>query len=290
LLAAAFAAAVFIVSTAPAGAQVAGKNAPKADAKAKAKAATQVPAGGAGGAAYPQRPLAPAEMIARGKAIYQAQCSFCHGDDARGGDMGNNLIRAQIVLNDDAGEKLIPVLSRSEGVENTLMPRFTFTEAQIADIAAFLHSFRVNGYDGSRNRPDTIVVGDAQAGQQFFTQRCGSCHSATGDMKGIAAKFADPRTLQQRWINPAGGGRGITVTPTTVTVTQGSEKITGKLVRIDDFLVSLTMDDGTPRTFRRDGDNPRVEVHDPFQPHKDLLKTYSDKNIHDVTAYLVTLK
>ncbi|MEO8097443.1 MAG: c-type cytochrome [Acidobacteriota bacterium] len=291
-LAAAVAAAILIAGTAPAGAQNAGKNPPKADAKAKqAKAAPVViPAGGAGGAAYPQRPPAAADMIARGKALFEAQCGFCHGEDARGGDMGNNLIRAQVVLNDDSGEKLVPVLMRGEGVEGTLMPKFNFTDAQIADIAAFLHSFRVNGYDGSRVRPETILVGDAQAGQQFFTQRCASCHTGASDLKGIATRNTDVRTLQQRWLNPSGGGRGIVVTPTTVTVTAGAEKVNGRLVRIDDFLVSLTTADGIPRTFRRDGDNPKVEVHDPFQPHKDLLKVYTDKNIHDVTAYLVTLK
>ena len=204
--------------------------------------------------------------------------------------MGNNLIRAQVVLNDDSGERLAPVLNRGEGVEGTLMPKFSFTSAQIAELAAFLHSFRVNGYDGSRNRPETILVGDAQAGQQYFTQRCASCHAGATELKGIATRFPDVRTLQQRWLNPSGGGRGIVVTPTTVTVTTGAEKVQGRLVRIDDFLVSLSTADGTQRTFRRDGENPKVEVRDPFQPHKDLLKTYSDKNIHDITAYLVTLK
>ncbi len=110
-------------------------------------------------------------------------------------------------------------------------------------------------------------------------------------MKGIAARIADARTLQQRWIMPSGGGRGGgQATPVTVTVTVGGKKIEGRLGRIDDFIVTLTEADGTPRTFRRDGDNPKVEVHDPLQPHKDLLRVYSDKDIHDVTAYMVTLK
>ena len=79
--------------------------------------------------------------------------------------------------------------------------------------------------------------------------------------------------------------------PTTVTVTTASgQKVEGRLVRIDDFMVTLTDADGTPRTFRRDGDVPKVEVHDPMKPHRDLLPVYTDKDIHDVTAYLVTVK
>lgn len=288
LILAASVACIVAVGVNPAGAQNAGKN--KADAKAKAAAPAPLPTGGGGGAAYPQRPLAPADVRARGEALYKAECGFCHGEDARGGDMGNNLIRSQIVLNDDEGERIAPVLTRGEGVEGTMMPKFSFNQTQIADLAGFLHSFRVNGYDGSRNRPETIVVGNAQAGQAFFGQRCASCHSVTGDLKGIATRITDARTLQQRWINPGAGGRGVTTRLTTVTVTMNGQKIEGTLVRIDDFVVTLTQADGRQRTIRRDGDIPKVELKDPYAPHKELYTVYTDTNIHDVTAYLVTLK
>jgi small nuclear ribonucleoprotein (snRNP)-like protein len=97
---------------------------------------------------------------------------------------------------------------------------------------------------------------------------------------------------------PGGGGRGggrggasFNVPPTTVTVTLASgQKVEGRLVRIDDFIVVLTDTDDTQRTLRRDGEVPKVEIHDPLKPHKDLLPTYTDKQIHDLTAYLVTLK
>ena len=81
------------------------------------------------------------------------------------------------------------------------------------------------------------------------------------------------------------------VKPTTVTVTLASgEKVEGRLDRLDDFIVALTLADGTRRTFSTNGDIPKVEIHDPLQPHKDLLRSYSDADIHNVTAYLVTLK
>jgi YD repeat-containing protein len=93
------------------------------------------------------------------------------------------------------------------------------------------------------------------------------------------------------------GGRGAGPTapaktiPITVTVTpDNGAKVEGRLGRIDDFIVTLTQADGNTRTFRRDGDSPKVEVHDPLQPHKELLRVYSDKDIHDITAYLVTIR
>ena len=272
-------------ATAPAGAQNAGK-AKQAAKQVKAAA----PKGGGGGGAYPERPPAPPDVIARGKALFEKECGFCHGEDARGGDMGGNLIRSQIVMNDGSGDRLAPVLLRGEGVEGTLMPKFNYTTAQIADLAGFLHSFRVNGYDISRKRPETIVVGNAREGEAFFQARCTSCHAAAGDLKGVATRFADARTLQQRWLMP-GGGRGGGGAPVTVTVAPMiGPNVTGRLVRIDDFIVTLALDDGSQRTFQRDGDVPRVEIHDPIQAHRELLRVYADKNIHDVTAYLVTLK
>ncbi len=252
--------------------------------------AAQAGRGGGGGGAYPQRPPGDPAVVARGKALYDVNCAQCHGSDARGDDGGPNLIRSPLLLNDNNGELIAPVLQNGRLPEG--MPKFDFSATQIADIAAFVHTFRVAGYDVSRNRPATIVVGDAKAGEAYFNSNCGSCHSATGDLKGLAMKITDPRSLQQRWLMPTGSGRGGGPSaPTIVTVTQPSgQKLEGRLVRIDDFLVSLTEADGTPRTVRRDGDTPKVELHDPIQAHRDLLHVYTDKDIHNVTAYLVTLK
>ena len=91
------------------------------------------------------------------------------------------------------------------------------------------------------------------------------------------------------------GGRGAgapgNLKPVTVTVTMPSgKKLEGRLRRIDDFIVTLTDADGTQHTVRRDGDTPKVEIHDPQEPHKQLLTKYTDKDIHNLTSYLVTLK
>jgi mono/diheme cytochrome c family protein len=128
-------------------------------------------------------------MIARGQALYGVNCQFCHGSDARGGEGGPNLLRSELVLNDQNGELIAPVVQN--GRIDQGMPKFPMTNAQVADIAAFLHNFRVAGYDASRMKPPTILVGDPAAGEAYFKTKCASCHSVTGDLKGIGAKYAN---------------------------------------------------------------------------------------------------
>ncbi len=241
---------------------------------------------------YPLRPPADPAAVERGKALYGVNCQFCHGADTRGGDSGPSLLRSGTVLDDQHGELIAPVVRAGRSG----MPKFTLADDQVADIAAFIHTFRAAGYDESRLKPPSIVVGDAKAGETFFRGKCASCHSPTGDLRGIATKIDDPRLLQQTWLLPGtGAGRGaappVPLKPTTVIVTLPSgEKVEGKLDRVDDYVVALTTGDGSHRSFQTNGGTPKVEIHDPLQPHKDLLRTYADADIHNVTAYLVTLK
>lgn len=252
-----------------------------------------------GAGVFPTRPAGDPVAIGRGKVIYSTNCAYCHGEDARGGENGGtNLLRSDYTMKDRAGEVLGPFLQSSTSTEH----KFRFTTTEGVDLAAFIHSFRISSRDPGRMRPPTVVVGDAKAGQVYFQAKCAACHSVTGDLKGIASRLSDPRSLQQTWLMPllqgarAGGGMvigsaGSNVPPLTVTVTlPNGQKVEGNLGRIDDFIVTLTEADGTSRSIRRDGDTPKVEVHDPLKPHKDLLRVYTDKDIHDVTAYLVTIQ
>jgi len=264
--------------------------------------APAVPAAGRGGGglggSYNPRPAADPAQIERGKALYGVQCTFCHGADARGGEGGPNLWRSVVVLNDINGEMIAPVVQN--GRPDQGMPKFDMNNSQISDIAAFLHTFNAGGRDVVRNAPPNVLVGDAKAGEAYFKATCAPCHSITGDLKGIGAKVPDPKTLQQTWLMPStgrGGGFGAgpaaatNVPPKTVTVTVSpGRKYEGQLERIDDFTVTLLDSAGVSRTFARNGDKPAVEVHDPLKPHKDLLGSYTDKDIHNVTAYLATVK
>jgi cytochrome c oxidase cbb3-type subunit III len=232
--------------------------------------------------AYPKRTTDPA-AVERGAALYALNgCSFCHGKDTRGGDGGPSLLRSQLVLRDQKGELIADVVLK--GVPNTAMAAFSLSSTELTDIAEFLHSFEIDSRDPARMRPAEFVTGNAAAGKRFFGEHCAGCHSVTGDLRGIAAKFGEARPLQQRWLMPASG----TCSKARIEADGGTAE--GELLRIDEFMVTIRLADGTSRTFVRQGEVPRIEVLDPLAGHKALLPKYTDQNIHDVTAYLVTVK
>ncbi len=262
-------------------------------------------AAGAGrrGPNFPQqtRPLASPEVIARGRAVYGVNCAACHGGDLRGGDQGGpSLLRSLAALSDQHGEVIAPIVRGAR--QDKGMPGFKLNDSDVTAIAEYIHS--VLSMVGSQARPPgaadpgtlNVLVGSASAGQVYFQAKCASCHSITGDLKGIASKYSDPRTLQNTWVSGGGrggrGGRGggpTKPTPVTVTLSNG-QKLEGTLIRKDDFIVTLTLADGTRRSVTRNGEMPKVEVHDPDAAHKKLVPTLEDKDMHDVTAYLATVK
>jgi mono/diheme cytochrome c family protein len=238
--------------------------------------------------------------VARGEKLYGANCGTCHGMTAKGTDHGADLIRSPLLIDDENGNLLTPVIR--DGEPDKGMPKSSLTADQISDVIAWLH---VQFYAADHRTTYaflSVLTGDPQRGEAFFNGagKCNTCHSVTGDLAGIGAKF-DPHALQQRWLYPraAGFGRGARgaaanpdtrgVTTVTVTLSNG-QAVSGTLDRIDDFFVSLRDANGDLRTFARDGNMPKVVINDPLKAHTDLLRTYTDQNIHDVTAYLVTLK
>lgn len=243
-----------------------------------------------------QRPPGDPALIARGTGLYGVHCRVCHGVDLRGGDQGGpNLLRSDTVLNDQKGELIAPVILNGQQA----MPPIRVTPEDARAIAEYIHSVTATMQRQGSPPPGPspvlqVVVGDAAAGEAYFKAQCGACHSATGDLKGIASRLSDPTALQNYWISAGGGlargGRGRSrPMPVTVTPAPG-QKVEGTLVRLDDFYVVVELADGTQRTFRRAGDHPVVEVRDPLEPHVKLLPAYTDRDIHNVTAYLVTLK
>jgi cytochrome c oxidase cbb3-type subunit 3 len=261
---------------------------------------------GRGQATFPaqQRPPGDPAVIARGKTLFEINCRLCHGADLRGGDMGGvNLLRSNLVLTDQQGELILPVVRGGRQTPGMPpMPPFPqIVDDDVKAIAEYIHSVAAtmrgqgNPPPGSEPVVLNILVGDANAGKAYFGAKCASCHSATGDLQGIGMRYADPVQLQNSWVaGGAGGGRGGRGrggAEVTVTVTSPSgQKLEGRLDRIDDFIVVLTPADGVQRSVRRTGDVPKVELHDPLEGHRKLLSEYTDKDIHDVTAYLVTLK
>ena len=257
--------------------------------------------GGGGRATFPaqQRPPGDPALIARGTGLYGVHCRACHGVDLRGGDQGGpNLLRSNLVLNDQAGELIGPVVLKGQQGPGGRMPPISVTSDDARAIAEYIHSVAatMRGQGSPPLGPPVVLnvlVGDPAAGAAYFTAKCGTCHSAAGDLRGIGSRLSDPTALQNFWLSAGGrlarrDGRG---RPVSVTVTlESGQRVEGTLVRIDDFYVVMELADGTQRTFGRDGERPVVDLRDPLEPHKQLLATYTDNDIHNVTAYLVTLK
>lgn len=246
-----------------------------------------------------KRPPGNPAQIARGKTLYAINCQGCHGSDLRGGDMGGpNLLRSQVALTDLNGELIVPIIHGAR--QKMGMPAIGIDDADANAVAAYVRSvietIQVQGAPPDAGRqPPSILVGNVNEGKAFFAAKCSGCHSATGDLKEIAAHFPDPKKLQSAWITGGAREEDDEDTPAAQAVTAdvtlpSGEAVSGKLVRIDEFLVTLQLADGSQQSFRRNGDVPAVVLHDPLHAHRDLLPQYSNKDIHDVTAYLVTLK
>ena len=260
--------------------------------------------GGNPNATFPaqQRPAGDPALVARGQGLYGVHCRACHGVDLRGGDIGGpNLLRSQLALNDLEGELMGPIITQGKQTPGMpSMPAIPLSADDVKAVAAYIHGVQATMRGQGSPPPGTevqpnILVGDARAGEAYFKTNCSSCHSVTGDLQGIGRRIADPVQLQNTWVG--GGGRGRGAPPpgaqnrrqvTAVVTLSNGQKIEGRLDRIDDFIVVLTTADGQ-RSFGRTGD-VKVEVRDPLEQHRKLLAVYADRDIHNVTAYLVTLK
>jgi cytochrome c oxidase cbb3-type subunit III len=250
--------------------------------------------------AFPTRTPADPARVANGKALFSVNCSFCHGATAKGGESGPSLVRSHVVLDDQNGELIEPIVHGGRPAKG--MPPFSLTSAQIGDLAVFIHSIPVG--EAAQGAPPVVnsLVGDAQAGRAYFEGpgKCRDCHSVTGDLQHVGTRL-EPRELQSAMV--AGGLRdtGLSTffalplfipkgTTARVTLPSGASH-TGALQHIDEFSVSIIDSvTGATLTYAREGSKPSVEVHDPIQAHLDLLRVLDDADIHNLTAYLATLK
>jgi mono/diheme cytochrome c family protein len=236
--------------------------------------------------------------VERGGKVFAMYCAGCHGPAAKGGPGAPDLVRSLLVLDDEKGILIAPVVR--DGRPDKGMPKLGLTEAQIADVVVWLHLQTYSAGHRGTYTFQNIVTGDAKKGEAYFNGagKCSTCHSVTGDLAGIGRKY-EPLSLQSKWLEPRESrGRRTnnkkasegTVPNVTVTLASG-KSFTGKLDHIDDFTVSLRDADGNFRSFARDGATPpQVKVTDPLQAHTDMLGKFTDADIHNVTAYLVTLK
>lgn len=258
-------------------------------------------------ATFPAQQRAPGdpEVIAKGKQLFTTNCVACHGADLRGGVTGGpNLLRSAVVLMDQHGELILPIVHGARAERG--MPALPLADADVVAVAEYIHSVVATARNQgappeSETPPPNALVGDAKAGEVYFNANCAKCHSPSGDLAGIGSRIDEAKALQNYWVVGGGGGMGRggrgagganderRIVTATVTMANG-EKIQGQVLRLDNFFVTLLLDDGRQRTIRREGDVPKVELKDPLEYHKALPGILTDKDMHDVTAYLATLK
>lgn len=232
----------------------------------------------------------PQAQIDAGQAVFQQNCAFCHGRDAGGGETGPDLTRSAVVAADVRGDQIGPVVHG--GRVDKGMPSFNLSDQDLAAVVAFIHDqkTKADSEQGGRQRvsAEDLATGNATAGKAFFDGegKCTTCHSATGDLAGVATRLQG-LTLLQRMLYP-GGGRGAAPVA-TVTVTQADGKtITGKLAYRDEFTIALRDVTGSYRSWPTS--EVKYTVNDPLQAHVELLGKYTDDEMHNVLAYLQTLK
>jgi cytochrome c oxidase cbb3-type subunit 3 len=259
-------------------------------------ATTLVEAQGRGAGVSPaaQRPPAPAapqtyppEQVKAGAALFAAQCGFCHGRDAAGGAGGTDLTRSSLVSEDVRGNRIGPVVR--SGRPDRGMPAFALSDADLTAVVAFLHTQQAEASEqlGGRRSvvPEDLQTGDATAGRQYFERACASCHSVTGDLAGIGGRLRG-LPLLQRMLYPGSGVRARNAR-VAVRLADGSS-VEGALAYQDEFTIALTDADGWYRSWPTR--TVTFKVTDPLQTHVDQLGKYTDADMHNVLAYLQSLR
>jgi len=230
-----------------------------------------------------------AEQVKTGETRFAAQCGFCHGRDTAGGESGPDLTRSRLVAEDVRGDKISPLLRT--GRTDKGMPAFMLSDTDVAAIVAFIHDqkSKAETQGGGRRNVDAtdLQTGNIEAGRLYFNGvgGCARCHSPSGDLAGIGGRYQGLQLLQ-RMLYPS-GGRAPAPPKVTVTLPSGAV-VTGKLAYRDEFTISITDSDGWRRSWPTN--QVKFTVDEPLNAHFDQLAKYTDNDMHNVFAYLQTLK
>jgi len=227
----------------------------------------------------------PSALVESGSALFRQDCSFCHGRDAGGGESGPDLTRSKVVTADVRGDKIGAVVRN--GRPERGMPRFDLSDRQISSLAAFIHTQQNAGPTKKGGRKGVEVsdlqTGNVEAGKQYFdgSGSCATCHSPTGDLAGIASRYQGLE-LEEQMLYPKRAKSRVSVT------LAGGQTITGTLEYLDEFTVGLIDATGWYRSWRTDDVQYKVDT--PVNTHVELFSKYTDADIHDLMAYLQTLR
>lgn len=224
-------------------------------------------------------------LVESGQALFLQNCAFCHGRDAGGGETGPDLTRSKLVAEDVNGDKIGYVVRN--GRPDKGMPPFSLSDQQIAGLVAFIHTQRAkaDSQKGGRRGVDVsdLQTGNVEAGKQYFNGAgtCATCHSATGDLAGVANRYQGLK-LEERMLYPDHVASSVTVT------LPSGQTMTGTLAYRDEFTIGLRDASGWYRSWPVT--EVKYTVHAPVEAHADLLRTYTDADIHNLMAYLQTLR
>lgn len=225
------------------------------------------------------------EAAVRGAPLFQQNCAFCHGPQARGAT-GPSLVTSDVVLGDDHGEHLAPYVK--QGRPEKGMPAFAgMPDDQLKDIAEFLHLQVEEIANRGAYRVLNILVGNAAKGQAYAEAHCMSCHKAE-TFAHIASKFRSPEQLQRGWIWPSRSADG----PLAITAkvkTRDGATIAGRVTQVSDFRITVVDAEGHSHAIERD-QGVKVEINDPLAAHEPMITTLTNDDMHNVTAWLATLK
>ncbi len=225
------------------------------------------------------------EEAARGEPDYQQNCAFCHGPHARGAT-GPGLITSDEVLGDDHGEHLVPFLKK--GRPERGMPAFaTMSDERLKDMSEFIHLQVEEVANRGTYQVLNILVGNASKGRAYVAAHCMSCHNAE-TFAHIGSRYRSPDQLQRGWIWPT--NRDDTALAITAIVKmQNGRTITGRVTLVSDFRITLVDSAGQTHAIDRE---PGVDVkmQDPLAAHQEMILNLTNDDMHDVTAYLATLK
>ena len=223
--------------------------------------------------------------VERGAPLYQQSCSFCHGPQARGAE-GPNLIVSDVVLGDDHGEKLVPFLKAGRPEKG--MPAFaSVPDDKLRDISEFIHQQVEDVANRGTYHVLNILVGNAEKGEAYVKANCVSCHTPE-KFAHIASKYRTPDLLQRNWVWPTRPEDGSLAVTATVKMPDGTTA-TGRVTQVSDFKITLVDKDGKSQVIDR-APGVVVTMNDPLNPHKQLIHTLKNDDMHNVTAYLETLK
>ena len=232
----------------------------------------------------------PAQLVEAGEPRFAARCGFCHGRDAGGGEGGPDLTRSELVAEDTYGDRIRELL-RSGRVAGD-MHAFDLDDEEFTLIVAFIHDRKTQAELAMGGRrfveADDLRTGDALAGQRYFNGAggCAQCHSETGDLARIASRF-EGLALLRRMLYPGFGQPAPAPATVTVNLPTG-ETLTGDLASRDEFTISLIDSDGASHSWSTD--EVEYTVDDPMATHFDLLGAYTDEDMHNLYAYLETMR